>query len=414
MEELTIGMDLCDAYTQITCTKEGKIWSFPTLIGKRKGEDQWLIGKDAYSLKLSNEGVIIDKLVSLARENKPIPIEDTIIQGRELLQRFFKLVITEISIDKDAEHTSSKACRIRQMVITLPSVDRKIMDCLLCTADYLEIFREQIHVISHGESFVYHVLSQKKDVWAGQVGLFEFSQNGLHYYEMKLQKGKHQTTVFSEHEELDKTITLDTLEMDSGIEQVDKALCSHGERLLAKKLFSSVVLTGIGFDKTDWAEEFMKLLCKRRKVFSEHGLFAMGAFCRAEDFEKEETDFPYTLICEGRLNVSVSIEVTDKGKLTPITLASCGDNWHEAKGTMELILDDEQELAFQIQSLDGKKKNEVKVSLEKLPNRPNRTTRIAVKVGFLDEHTMIVMIKDKGFGELFPATNTTIRKEIAL
>ena len=37
-----------------------------------------------------------------------------------------------------------------------------------------------------------------------------------------------------------------------------------------------------------------------------------------------------------------------------------------------------------------------------------------MKVGFLDEKTMAVMVQDKGFGELFPASDIVIRREIAV
>lgn len=43
--------------------------------------------------------------------------------------------------------------------------------------------------------------------------------------------------VFSEHEDLDKSISLDALETDSGIEQMDKALCKYGERFWEKSCF---------------------------------------------------------------------------------------------------------------------------------------------------------------------------------
>ena len=54
------------------------------------------------------------------------------------------------------------------------------------------------------------------------------------------------------------------------------------------------------------------------------------------------------------------------------------------------------------------------ISLEEFPSRPNRTTRIQMRVAFLDERTMVVMVQDKGFGELFPASNAVIRKVISL
>ena len=54
----------------------------------------------------------------------------------------------------------------------------------------------------------------------------------------------------------------------------------------------------------------------------------------------------------------------------------------------------------------------VKVPLDGFPKRPERTTRIQITAGFLDEKTMVVKVTDKGFGELFPKTDAAIRQEV--
>ena len=69
---------------------------------------------------------------------------------------------------------------------------------------------------------------------------------------------------------------------------------------------------------------------------------------------------------------------------------------------------------FAITPLDVKKKRTVRIPLEGFPERPERTTRLAVTVGFLDENTMAVAIRDKGFGELFPATDAVVRQEVTI
>ncbi|MFQ9208181.1 MAG: DUF5716 family protein [Clostridium fessum] len=56
----------------------------------------------------------------------------------------------------------------------------------------------------------------------------------------------------------------------------------------------------------------------------------------------------------------------------------------------------------------------MKIPLEGFPKRPDRTTRIEMAFGCTGEDTMIVMIRDLGFGELFPATNRMIKQEVSL
>lgn len=407
MDGLIIGLDLCDAYTQVSCMGKDKVWTFPTQVCKKKRENRWFIGAEAYDLLLSGEGVQVDKLLSMARRERTMLIDGEGIKGRELLQKFLKLVL--VSVEKECKNN-----RIQQLVITLPSIDSLLMDRLLYCADYLGISRGRFHVVSHGESFLYYVLNQKKEVWASYVGLFDLSQNGLRYYEMKVQKGIRQTTVISDYENYSGRFDVNLLETDSGIRTADRMLCGFAEGLLAKKLFSAVLLTGKGFDKTDWAHDFMNLICRRRKVYGESYVFAKGAAYRGMDYLNASSEFPYVMICEGRLKASVSMDVVHKEKQTPLVIAASGDNWYEARSTLEFILDNQKELVFHIQHLDSRRKSDVAVPLDEFPARPNRTTRVQMRVAFLDERTMVVVVQDKGFGELFPASNVTIRKEISL
>lgn len=407
MDGLIVGLDLCDAYTQVSCIGKDKVWTFPTQICKKKRENRWVIGAQAYDLLLSGEGIQADKLLSMAKRERTMLIDGESVKGRELLQRFLKLVLAYVQ--KECKNN-----RIQQFVVTLPSIDSLIMDRLLYCADYLGISRGRFHVISHGESFLYYVLNQKKEVWSSYVGLFDLSQNGLRYYEMKVQKGIRQTTVLSDVETLDERFDLNLLETETGTRKADRMLYSFAERLLAKKLFSAVLLTGKGFEKTEWANDFMNLLCRRRKVYGETYVFAKGAAYRAMDYLNIPSEFPYVMICEGRLKASVSMDVVHKEKQTPLVIAASGDNWYEVRTTLEFILDNQKELVFHIQHLDSRRKNDVVIPLDEFPSRPNRTTRVQMRVAFLDERTMVVMVQDKGFGELFPASNVVIRKEISL
>ena len=54
------------------------------------------------------------------------------------------------------------------------------------------------------------------------------------------------------------------------------------------------------------------------------------------------------------------------------------------------------------------------VPLEGFPDRPDKTTRVRIAAGFLDEKTMVLKIADRGFGELFPKTDAFIRQEVML
>jgi hypothetical protein len=146
----------------------------------------------------------------------------------------------------------------------------------------------------------------------------------------------------------------------------------------------------------------------------ETAMFAKGAAYCAQDHLRPQTSYPYAMICEGRLKSSVAMEVLHKGQEMTVTLAAAGDGWRDSGSMLEVIPEKQNAIELEIMPFDSKKKKAVTLMLEGFPSRPERTTRVRVEVSFLDEKTMKVVLTDRGFGELFPATDTRIVQEVML
>lgn len=407
MDGLIIGLDLCDAYTRICCYDREKSWCIPTVICRKKDGDSWFIGEEAYAQTLVGDGIIVDKLIKMVRKKGTATLGGIKYEGLELLTLFLEKILKFPMEEFFSEE-------VKQLVITMQKVDVRLMDSLMQCADSMGIPRERVHIISHTEGFVYYTLSQKKEVWSNQVGVFDLSEDSFHYHELKVQRGLRKTVVIAEDEALEESFNLDILDTASGGRLADKILSSCADRLLQKKLFSSVFLTGKGFERHDWAVESMKILCSRRKVYMEPELFARGAAFKGMDYTEEKTAYPFTCICEGRLHSTVSMKVLHKERESQLVVAAAGDNWYESKSSVDLILDNQDYVEFMVTPMDPKQKRLVKIDLEGFPKRPNKTTRLGLSFGFLDEKTMAVVLKDKGFGELFPATDAVIKQEVML
>ena len=406
MDKLIIGIDLCDAYTQAAVAGRDETWVIPTVICRKTTDGGWYVGEEAYKYTLMGEGVIVDKLLSLAVKDGTATISSVKYQGAELLRMYMERILAMIR----AEYPGVP---VAQLVISLENMEMKLMDCLMGCADALGISRDLVHIASHTECFVYYVLSQKRDVWGGQVGMFSLSDEALRYYELKVVQGPRQMTAWAEHEDLEEGFSLNVLDSPSGARMADQILCACGERLLQKKLYSSIFLTGKGFGRTDWAPEFMKQVCHRRRVFAEPSLFARGAALKAGDYLEERSSYPFVCLCEGKLRSTVAMEVMKRDSRIQIALASAGESWYEARSVLEVILDGQEEIELIITSPQNpKQKRLVRIPLEGFPKRPPKTTRVRIAVGFLDERTMVVKIVDRGFGELFPKTDAEIRQEV--
>lgn len=403
MDGLTLGLDLCDAYTQLCCAGQDRTWSFPTAVCRAGGGEEWLTGEEAYARALAGGGVMVDKLLQLVMKGGTATIGGVRYEGADLLCRFLERVLA-----LPGERP------VVRLVVTVPRTEARLLDSLFACGERLGIPRERMDVISHTEAFVYYVLSQKREVWNNQVGMFDLSEDGLCYYEMKVQRGMRQTTVVAEREKLDEGFNLDILKSPSGVHLADKILCACGERLLQRKLFSSVFLTGKGFESQDWASEFMKMVCARRRVYAEPVLFAQGAAWKAADLERDKTAYPYVILCDGRLNVTVSIKVWHRDQESQMVLAAAGEGWYGAGNMAELILDHQDYIEFLVTPADPRQRKIVKLTLEGFPRRDDKTLRVRLQIGFLDENTMTVTAQDLGFGEFFPSSGASIRQEVRI
>lgn len=406
MDKLMIGIDLCDAYTQAAVLGREAAWTLPTVICRKKTAEEWYIGEEAYRRTLMGEGVIVDKLLTLAGKDGTSTISSVKYTGMDLLGLFLKNLVELVK----KEYPDG---RVDGLVITLNSLDRKLMDGLTDFAVSMGIPADRVHIVSHTECFVYYVLSQRRDVWGGQVGLFSLSDQGLSYYEMKVVRGPRQTTVWAEQEKLEESFDLSVLDDPAGARMADKILCACGDRLLQKKMFSSVFLTGKGFEKTDWAPDFMKQICGRRRVFAEPALFAKGAVLKAEESLKERSSYPLVCLCEGKVRSTVTMEVLKRDSKVQMALVSAGESWYEAGSVLDVIVDGQNELEMLITpQQDPKKKRIVKIPLEGFPSRDDKTCRIRIATGFLDEKTMVIQVTDQGFGEIYPSTGRSLRQEV--
>ncbi len=139
-----------------------------------------------------------------------------------------------------------------------------------------------------------------------------------------------------------------------------------------------------------------------------------GAVYRAADLLRDKSAYPFVCICEGRLDCTVAMKVISKDQENQLILAKAGDVWYESDIEVELILDHQDYLEFLITALNTNRKKAVKIQLEGFPKRDEKTLKVLVQLGFLDEKTMAVTVKDQGFGEFFPSTGALVRQEVML
>ncbi len=419
MQGLILGIDLCDDYCQAGYydTQSGTAdsiefdedngYMIPMAVCKIKDRDEWKMGGAAYRSALCDNAVTVDKLVSMCNKNGTITIDKIKYDSRKLMTVFLRNVI---SMAEDRMENR----KIERIVFTARDEDTKVFETVKAILPELGIAGEKINFATHSEAYMYYIISQKPDVFTNMACLFDLSDNHMDYYEFAVTRGRKPQIAEVIHQKLEEGFSLDILDTAQGRKIADKILCSCSERLLGKRVVTSVFLTGRAFDSDTWAENFIKVFCCKRRVFLGQGLFAQGAAYLANEYNCEEKIYPYTCICNGRILNNVVIEADYLGQPMHVIAAQAGSSFRSIQMDEDFILDNSDKIEFVISGVKMPWHKKIAVALEEFPKRKNRTTRINIKLWFESDNVMKTEITDLGFGEFYPSSGRKVCHEFRL
>ncbi len=405
MNPKVLGIALSDISTNLIFYPDDEALIFPTVISKKKGEDAWVVGEDAYALALDGKGIITDKLLKLTRKDGIATIDGTRYEGKEILKIYFREIINA-GMEKLYKE------KPEEVVVAMAGLEEDIVGDIREAFVGLGYQPNHIHIISKEESFIYFVLSLKKDIWNNKVGMYDLSDVSLTYYEMLVNRNSRKLLVNAESENMDEAFNLQILNNPSGAKLADKILTSVAEKVMDKKKFSSIFLTGQVFAEHEWADGFISYLCSRGKVYLDTNIFAKGAAFKGVDLASENSIYNLTALCEGRLRSDVFINVENNGKDGKIYLAKAGDFWDETDTELLMIPDEKEVIDISVVGVDGKVKKNIPIVLDFLPKRPIKTRRFYFRTKFRDDKIMDVEIEDAGFGDMYPPTDVKRNIEV--
>lgn len=417
-EKLLVGYDLCEDFSQlgfyneklfepetIKYGQEGQDDRIPTFMAVTEDKKKWLFGDAAkMAVKLKN-AIPVDKILEHVKNKESYILFDKEFAPVDILSKYFRhtlLLIKPLFPNRT----------ITQLVITIKDTDQTLVAGIFDALAGLGLERDRVSVISHAQSYTYYALSQKKELWMNDVALFDFDYDGLMYYQIKIDRQKRPITVA-----VKKTDYSDKLNHDSLDILYDEQLAYMFENIsreaLYKQIISTIYVTGIGFVRP-WAQEIIKKFCVGRRGFIGQNLFSGGACYAAKNMTGEDKFADFIFLSEDMVTGTVMVKADVDGMAKEIVFVKMATPWYEADNTYEFILDDINEIELII-------KNELKntrtshfIGIDGIPKRPNKATRIRMRVRFLSPKECVVLIKDLGFGMLYPASDRVWEKVINL
>lgn len=381
-------------------TKVGtNVYTFPTRLSKAVEGDDWHYGLEAEYFASRKGELLFPDLLTAARDQERVTVGDQAFETWDLLAHYMAGALKLLGVP-DVVRSTLGIC------LTTPKLTPRLALCLKKALRAIGFSDRQILLSDFKESFYYYCYSQQPAIWTRNMALIRFDGRQVKFDTMSEFKNAHPHVV-SMH-----SVNGVLLPEDEG--ERDEAFSAFVRKCTGGQLFSGIFITGSGFAQS-WASQSIRTLVEcGRHVFEGNNLFVKGAcWAAAEKFERHQMKGRIYL-SDDLVKSSLTLDVIDGGNLKVYPLVEAGKSWFEEDNAVDFILDGRRDIVLTVTSLDGGSRRNEKLDLDGLPERPNRTTRIRLKVECRDPHTCLVSAEDLGFGDLFPASYRVWEKEIDL
>lgn len=418
-----VGYDLGKNFSQISfCTLNGeepetvsavagtKQFNIPTLLCKRKGVNQWFYGKEAQKYAQEEEGVLIEDLQALAERGEDVLVEGESFDPTALLTLFVKRSLSLLSMQLPLH-------QIEAFLFTAEDLSPRMVDVLSKVAAGLQLKANYIFFQSHLESFYYYTLYQPTELWKQQVLVFDYNA-GLKAMCLECNKKTTPRVVFISQREYPQITRIQWAQNEEEKEiqkkELDLAFLAAVEEEVKNNMITTVYLVGDGF-KENWAQESLKLLCRNRRVFQGNNLYSKGAcYGGLERLNPGDEGKNYVYLGTDKLKANIGMKALRRGEDSYFAILDAGTNWYEASADFDIILESGNTIDLIITPLTGDKVIDKRLTLEGLPERPERTTRLSIHIEMSAVDKATLTIEDKGFGELYPSSGKGWTQTIGL
>lgn len=403
---LLVGLDLCDDFSQIsyfsTVTYEPETIMYmeneekiPTVLGVQKDTKEWVYGADAIRLANEEKAVYLDHILQKVKEEKSVKIFETEFSADVLLERFLKKVLNLLKREYLDE-------TILKIVVTIEDTDVKLIRGIYQALGRLGIHKNRAMVQSHSRSFVSYALSQKRELWLNDVGLFDFNKKGLYYNQLSINRKRKPALVGIVPRDFTSTLNLEMLENPAQEQKIAFTFENIAKNVLHKQVVSTIYVTGEGFEG-EWSEDVLRSLCIGRRVFIGQNLYSKGACYAAREAVEQKQAEEFFFAGDDIVVSEIRMQLYHDAGMEDYVLLKAGQAWYEAENTIDVIVEQEEELEIIIYNVLQRTEERRMIPLEGIRQKPDRTERLRVQLRFIDLHTLVVGIKELGFGSMYPS-----------
>ncbi len=373
------------------------LYEAPTCLCRLVHKKGWSFGMEAEYFSREYGGILVEDLYRITGERRAVSVGDEEKTPPELAALFLKELLKIAGFLEPLKN-------IKCLIITTPKLTKERVDNLKAACESIGFQIGQYLLMDYSESFYYYALSQRPDTWNRNVGWYEFHEDQVSFRKLTMDITTKPMLV-----RLNEPVTTD-LSTDAAGRDID--FYQFIQRTVGNDLYSSVLLTGSGFDQA-WAKKSTPLLCRQqRKVFLGNNLFAKGACYGAKEKLEDKKLKNYLYAGDALVKTNVGMELFIMGSMAYYPLIEAGNNWYECSTSCEILLDGPDELVFIVSEMGSKEKNKISMALPGLPKRPRKATRLSLALTYQSEKDCVIIVKDMGFGDFFPSSQKVWRETV--
>lgn len=408
---LLVGFDLSNEFSQISyynnkTFEPESVAVIPTLLAVKKDTKEWFYGEDAMDLWKRGEGFLIKDMVKSLWLKKKISIEGITFEAEDLFEKYLR---KSLSLLKGEFPNDS----IKMITFTLREVNGEVRNILLKALAPLGLMKDRVMIQSYTQSYMYYALSQKKELWMNDVGLFEFDERGLHYSQISINRKVLPMLVGITSKDFSETLSYDFFLEDENKENIQYVFRNIAKNTLHRQIISTLYMTGKGFEG-DWGEGIFTELCAGRRVFKGQNLYTKGACLASREIMGPPKLKDFIFLSEEITTSNITMKIYHDGNTAEAVLVKAGVPWYESDSCLSVILDGEEEIEIITTSILKHSSVSQAIVLDGLPKRENKTSRIEIRAKLVDTKSCVITARDKGFGEFSPSSNRIWEKVIAI
>ena len=426
--QLYLGLDLGPEYTQLSYynadTREPEsvyheeakdTYMLPNIMfysayHKRMGDNQndcykfidlsgWCVGARASAYRFEDKGTIVDGIYESTLKNENIEVEGRGYKASDLMVKMLVLHIKQFT-------DTLGGFVIKRLTVTVADTDPRIIQAVRGLKTALRLSHDQFNIVSHLDSGLCYIFAQPEPLRNNSVGLFDFGRAGLDFYRIDMTR-KYPLIVTTQHINYHDKMNL--RRFGRYHEDMDETFADIVKECTEQVFISSVFLTGLGFSE-NWMKQSATVLCQGRRVFVGQNIYTKGACYRSLGGVYTESLSRYFIDTEQTVKTNIGINLMDeKNTFWPIVYG--GLEWFNTRGRVVVFLDGTRRIQIVYQDILTEEEYIETIEIYGLPARPPKTTKLSIEVEYYGADKGAIVIRDMGFGNLYPTTNKIYRKE---